>query len=298
MDSGSWIRKLREERFLKPTGLERLSRAIAEATGNPEFYLAHGSLHDIEAGGVPSIHKLFSLSCFLRIPYDDLLRVFGVNLQDAAQFVPPSDVSETALIPTGPWENRPFPFRLKFSPQFAHDETTLLGPNPREWPGFPVGAFNLDAQRFRYALIGLKDDTMGELLPPGSLVEVDTEQNVPQMFGWTALHSRRLPFVARKRSHCLLVSTGARGIDARAASDVQATDSNLQEPARGNGDRKDCRSLDLFRGDKAKRNSGGAVIDIVRRENHRQRLPRCRSELRRVWASAVVIPTHLGPRSP
>jgi hypothetical protein len=190
MDSGSWIRKLREERFLKPTGLERLSRAIAEATGNPEFYLAHGSLHDIEAGGVPSIHKLFSLSCFLRIPYDDLLRVFGVNLQDAAQFVPPSDVSETALIPTGPWENRPFPFRLKFSPQFAHDETTLLGPNPREWPGFPVGAFNLDAQRFRYALIGLKDDTMGELLPPGSLVEVDTEQNVPQMFGWTALHSR------------------------------------------------------------------------------------------------------------
>jgi hypothetical protein len=190
MDSGSWIRKLREERFLKPTGLERLSRAIAEATGNPEFYLAHGSLHDIEAGGVPSIHKLFSLSCFLRIPYDDLLRVFGVNLGDATQFAPPTDPNETSLVPTGPWENRPFPFRLKFSPQFAHDETTLLGPNPKEWPGFPNAAFNLDAQRFRYALIGLKDDTMGELLPPGSLVEVDTEQNVPQMFGWTALRSR------------------------------------------------------------------------------------------------------------
>jgi hypothetical protein len=190
MDSGNWIRKLREERFLKPTGLERLSRAIAEATGNPDFYLAHGTLADIEAGGVPSIHKLFSLSCFLRIPYDDLLRVFGVNLGDATQFAPPTDPNETSLVPTGPWENRPFPFRLKFSPQFARDETTLLGPNPKEWPGFPDAAFNLDAQRFRYALIGLKDDTMGEMLPPGSLVEVDTEQNVPQMFAWTALRSR------------------------------------------------------------------------------------------------------------
>ena len=84
MDSGTWIRKLREERFLKPTGLERLSRAIAEATGDSDFYISHGSLADIEAGGVPSIHKLFSLSCFLRISYDDLLHVFGVNLRDAA----------------------------------------------------------------------------------------------------------------------------------------------------------------------------------------------------------------------
>ncbi len=36
MDSGNWIRKLREERFLKPTELERLSRAIAEAAGNSD----------------------------------------------------------------------------------------------------------------------------------------------------------------------------------------------------------------------------------------------------------------------
>lgn len=190
MDSGSWIRKLREERFLKPTGLERLSRAIAEATGNPDFYIAHGSLADIEAGGVPSIHKLFSLSCFLRIPYDDLLRIFGINLQDAHQFAPPPDPNETTLVPARLWENRPFPFRLRFSPLFAQDETTLLGSDPKEWPGLPLGAFNLDVQRFRYALIGLKDDTMGEMLPPGSLVEVDTEQNMPQTFGWTALHQR------------------------------------------------------------------------------------------------------------
>src|SRR5258708_13520108 len=190
MDSGNWIRKLREERFLKPTELERLSRAIAEAAGNSDFYISHGSLADIEAGGVPSIHKLFSLSCFLRISYDDLLRVFGINLGDAAQFAPLTNPSETALIPTGLWENRPVPFRLKFSAQFVHEQTTLLGPDAKEWPGFPIGAFNLDVQRFRYALIGSKDDTMADLLPPGSLVEVDTERNTLQTFAWISLRAR------------------------------------------------------------------------------------------------------------
>jgi hypothetical protein len=195
MDSGSWIRKLREERFLKAAELERVSRAIAEATGNSDYYLSHGSLKDIEAGGVPSIHKLFSLSCFLRIPYDDLLQVFGVDLEDVARFAPSTDPSSTTLIPTGPWDGRPFPFRLKFSPQLARDQTNLLGANPKEWPELPAGPFDLDEQRYRYAVVGLKDDTMADLLPSGSLVEVDTEQVVPQTFAWTALRNRPIYLV-------------------------------------------------------------------------------------------------------
>jgi transcriptional regulator with XRE-family HTH domain len=196
MDSGSWIRKLREERFLKAAELERLSRVIAEATGNPDFYVSHGTLADIEAGGVPSIHKLFSLSCFLRVSYDNLLHVFGVNLQDAVQFAPATDPSETALIPAGVREDRPFPFRLNFSSRFAQDETSLLAPNPEEWPGLPAGPFNLDVQRYHYAIVGLKDDTMADLLPPGSLVEVDTEQIVPQTFAWTTLRTRPIFLVS------------------------------------------------------------------------------------------------------
>jgi hypothetical protein len=214
MDSGSWIRKLREERFLKAAELERLSRAIAEATGNSDYYLSHGSLKDIEAGGVPSIHKLFSLSCFLRIPYDDLLHVFGVNLQDAARFAPATDPGNTALIPTGPWEGRPFPFRLKFSPQLTHDETSLLGANPKEWPGLPADPCDLcdlDVQRYRYAVVGLKDDTMADLLPGGSVVEVDTEQVVPQTFAWAALRARPIYLVRRANGYTCCWCQQARG---------------------------------------------------------------------------------------
>lgn len=210
-DSGDWIRKLREERFLKAAELERLSRAIADATGNSDYYLSHGGLKDIEAGGIPSIHKLFSLSCFLRIPYDDLLQVFGVNLPDVARFAPPTDPSNTALIPTGPWEGRPFPFRLKFSPQLAHDETNLLGPDRKDFPGLPSGPFNLDVQHYRYAVVGLKDDTIADLLPAGSLVEVDTEQVVPQLFAWATLRARPIYLVRHTNGYTCCWCQEARG---------------------------------------------------------------------------------------
>ena len=62
MDSGKWIRELREERFVKSSDIERISRSIAEAKGNPDFYVSHSTLADVETGSVPSIHKLFSLA--------------------------------------------------------------------------------------------------------------------------------------------------------------------------------------------------------------------------------------------
>jgi hypothetical protein len=55
MESGKVIRELREERFLRPTDIERMSRAIADTRGNSDFYVPHSTLADIEFGAVPSI---------------------------------------------------------------------------------------------------------------------------------------------------------------------------------------------------------------------------------------------------
>src|ERR1700730_5025763 len=132
MDAGSWIRKMREEKLLRAREIERLSRAIVEASGNPQYYVSHASLADIEAGAVPSIYKLFSLSCFLGIPYDDLLYVFGVDLRNTAQFAPPADSTKTALVPSSLRESGAFPFRLAFSSQPTHQETSLLPPGAED----------------------------------------------------------------------------------------------------------------------------------------------------------------------
>jgi hypothetical protein len=212
MDSGSWIRKLREEKFLRAREIERLSRRIVDATGNPDYYVSHASLADIEAGAVPSIFKLFSLSCFLAISYDELLHVFGVNPADTAQFAPPVDPSKTALVPldsivpTDSIHDRindrindrsndhasRFP---TFGSEGSAGQTNLLPANPEKWPSLPLNVFKFDAQRYRYAMVGSADDSMGELIPPGSLVEVDTEQTDPERSGWHALRDRPIYLV-------------------------------------------------------------------------------------------------------
>ena len=86
MDSGKWIRELREERFVKPSDIERVSRSIADAKGNPDFYVSHSTLADIEGGSVPSIHKLFSLAVCLKTSLDELLLVFGIDWEEVTHF--------------------------------------------------------------------------------------------------------------------------------------------------------------------------------------------------------------------
>jgi hypothetical protein len=194
MDSGNWIRKLREDRFLRAREIERLSRRIVDVTGNPDYYVSHASLADIEAGAVPSIYKLFSLSCFLGISYDDLLHIFGVNPAETSQFTPPVDPAKTALIPINIKEDD-LQFRPRFGSQSPDSETNLLPVSPEKWPSLPLNLFKFDTQRYRYALVGARDGAMGELIPPGSLVEVDTRQTVPERFSWRALRDRPIYLV-------------------------------------------------------------------------------------------------------
>ena len=83
MDSGKVIRELREQRFIKSTDIERISRSIpASVKGNADFYISHSTLADVEAGSVPSIHKLFSLAVCLRVPLEEILLVFGIGASE------------------------------------------------------------------------------------------------------------------------------------------------------------------------------------------------------------------------
>jgi len=90
MDSGKWIRELREERFVKSSDIERISRSIADVKGNADFYVSHSTLADIETGSVPSIHKLFSLAACLKVSLEELLLVFGIDVHDVRQHAGPA----------------------------------------------------------------------------------------------------------------------------------------------------------------------------------------------------------------
>ncbi len=158
MDSGTWIKQQLEERFIKASDLERLSRAIAEAKGNPDYYVSHATLADIAAGSTPAIHKIFSLAVCLRLP-----------------------------------------FQLQFDQQIDPNQTTLLHPDQVQTGSLP--AQGLNSQRFRYGLIGLEDRSLGDVIPPGSVVEIDKDQNTVLVFAWKTLRERPIYFVWHQQGY-------------------------------------------------------------------------------------------------
>ena len=202
MNSGKWIRELREERSIKSGDIERISRAIAEVKGSPDFYISHSTLGDIETGSVPSVHKLFSLAGCLRVSLEVLLLVFEIDLNELRQY---ASQSETSLARGCQLEVREPGFRsqLNVDTGFENQETCLLRLNAKDLVGlFPPPLHKyLDPKRYRYAVIGSKDDTMGDLIPPRSLVEIDVMQNAVQISGWTSVRERPIYFVRHDNGH-------------------------------------------------------------------------------------------------
>ncbi len=201
MDSGKWIRELREERFVKSSDIERISRSIADIKGNADFYVSHSTLADIETGSVPSIHKLFSLAACLKVSLEELLLVFGIDLNEVRQYAGQTEATLPRL-QTAEVREPGFRFQLNFDAAFNSHETSLLKLNPQELATLPPALRKrLDPRRYRYAVVGLKDDTMGELIPPGSLLEVDVMQNAVQVFDWKTIRERPVYLVWHTDGH-------------------------------------------------------------------------------------------------
>jgi transcriptional regulator with XRE-family HTH domain len=201
MDSGKWIRELREERFVKSSDIERVSRSIADVKGNADFYVSHSTLADIETGSVPSIHKLFSLAACLKVSLEELLLVFGIDSNEVKRYAGQLEPGLPRLETTEARETS-FRFQLTFDTNFSSQETSLLKLDPQELAVLPPALRKrLDPRRYRYAVVGLKDDTMGELIPPGSLVEVDVMQNAVQVFDWKAMRERPVYLVWHTDGH-------------------------------------------------------------------------------------------------
>jgi transcriptional regulator with XRE-family HTH domain len=201
MSSGEVIQELREQRLVKTSEVERTSREIASVKGNADFYVSHSTLADVENGSVPSIYKLFSLAVCLKVSLEELLMLFGIDAKEATSF---GANYETELPKATADEGceRVFPFLSGFEASFYNDETTLLTLNPREFATLPPTQPGLLAsRRYRYAVIGLKDDTMGELIPPGSVVEIDTAETTVHVADWKTLRERPIYLVWHTDGH-------------------------------------------------------------------------------------------------
>lgn len=201
MEAGKWIRALREERLIKPSDIERITRSIAESRGNPDFYVSHSTLADIESGAIPGVHKLFSLGLALKVSLNELLLPFGIDQEVVIASEVKSPIDATSPQISAPREPT-FRFQLNFDRNISSEETTLLKVEPHDLAILPPPLrARFDPTRYRYASIGSKDDSMADLLPPRSLVEIDTTQKAVQVSEWQTLRERPIYLIWHADGH-------------------------------------------------------------------------------------------------
>src|ERR1700740_3371867 len=170
MQPGKNLKELRARLGITAREVEEESQKIAEAQGNPEFFVSNNWLTRLEnTDSVPSIHKLFSLSAVYRMKVSDLLPMFGIDQQLLEKYQIETAPQQTQLINLEETDGaKTVSFPVRFDPGFRVEETSLLSRMVQIWGEVPVALLRqLDIRRGRYGYIGLEDLTMYPLLRPG-----------------------------------------------------------------------------------------------------------------------------------
>ena len=198
MQPGKTLRELRARLGITVREVEEQSQRIAEAQGNPEFFVSNNWLTRLEnTNSVPSIHKLFSLSAVYRVRVSDLLPMFGIDLELLEKYQIATAPAHTHVVNLEEVDTtKTVTFPVRFDPGFRVEETNLLSRMVQVWGEVPVSLIRqLDIRRGRYGYIGLQDLTMYPLLRPGSFVVIDENLRDVHASQWRTEYDRPIYFV-------------------------------------------------------------------------------------------------------
>jgi transcriptional regulator with XRE-family HTH domain len=195
---GEQLREIRTRLGITTREVEEFSRFIADDRRNEEFYISNAWLTQLEnKTSIPSIYKLFSLSVIYRTRFNDLLEIFGVDLNGSARYqlaLPLQHTHLTSLEIPGPEAAVTFPVR--FDRGFSLDQTSLISRMVEVWGEVPVALIQkLDVRHCQYGYIGLEDYTMYPLLRPGSFVQIDHRASRNPASDWRTEFDRPIYFV-------------------------------------------------------------------------------------------------------
>jgi transcriptional regulator with XRE-family HTH domain len=198
MRPGEQLRELRNRLGVTTREVEEFSRTIAEDRQNEEFYISNAWLTQLEnKNSIPSIYKLYSLSVIYRTKFNDLLAVFGIDLNATSRYqltLPLQHTHLTAFEATDPEKSITFPVR--FDKSFNLETTSLISRMVELWGEIPVALIQkLDVRHCQYGYIGTQDYTMYPLLRPGSFVQIESHSIRMQAADWRTEYDRPIYFV-------------------------------------------------------------------------------------------------------
>jgi transcriptional regulator with XRE-family HTH domain len=177
-EAGKRLRAERVRSGLSTRDVQKLSQQIAQEKGNPEYYISHAWLTDVENGKfTPGIYKFYSLSLIYKCNYLKILGLFGINVLDAAR--------EMKLV--------------------SQQHTHLIGSSIEmldAWGEIPPALLQqLDLRHSLCGYIGLEDYTLYPIIRPGSFVEIDSRQNKIAAGNWQSEHDRPIYFVELRNGY-------------------------------------------------------------------------------------------------
>jgi transcriptional regulator with XRE-family HTH domain len=198
MRAGDQLRELRNRLGVTTREVEEFSRTIAEDQQNEEFYISNAWLTQLEnKSSIPSIYKLYSLSVIYRTKFNDLLMVFGIDLNSSARYqlaLPLQNTHLTSLEAPDPEKAITFPVR--FDKSFSLEKTSLISRMVEVWGEVPIALIQkLDVRHCQYGYVGIQDFTMYPLLRPGSFVQIETRATRSDASDWRSEFDRPIYFV-------------------------------------------------------------------------------------------------------
>jgi hypothetical protein len=192
-NSGRWLRERREELHLTRSGIERLTSESAERTANERYQIRRGRLTDLEEDrSAPDIFEVASLSECYKVTYPAVLQAYGLGEHQGTAESPiraEGTPKQWSFTQTGQ------PFSVAFQSTINFDETRLVTESAEEL-GIPaVVRRQLDLGQFRLGIVAANDETMGEMIPAGSVVVIDTTHHSVEMGDWKSIRERPIYFV-------------------------------------------------------------------------------------------------------
>ncbi len=192
------LKAIRTRLRITTRDVAELSQKLADIEGNPEYAISNAWLTQVEnSDSVPSIFKLYALSVIFRIKFNDLLVLFGVDLQKINQHQSELQLPNTHLVQMEVADSeRAVSFPIRFDRSFDIDNTNLLNRMVEIWGEVPISLIqSLDLRHSLYGYVGLQDFTLHPLLRPGSFVQIDQRVRKIRPARWRTEHDRPIYFV-------------------------------------------------------------------------------------------------------
>lgn len=198
--AGQRLRRARERLNLKFRDVESASQTIADQHNNPEFVILISRLSDIEnQGTVPSIFRLYSLSCIYRLDLNEVITWYGVPVDSIAADAALIRIEKTHAVNFNPDSGAAAMLPLSLDPGIDLRRTFFVSEVVQRWGKLPLALLSgVDVSHFRYGFVGTEDWGMYPAIPPGSLLVIDGSKRRIQASGWASLSERPVYFLEHR----------------------------------------------------------------------------------------------------